>query len=123
MGSNNRKVLVLLFVSVVLFLDVSSVWALSARGHIIAAAKSAHTAIMAPLRGVFYDGPQRIYDAYQYEVYGREKEEKRGRFRYKLFAFWRAPGEEAKATIDGCVQSVVSLGEMTKSLLSIVFSD
>jgi hypothetical protein len=96
---------------------------MSVRGHIIEMSKSAQKVIIAPLKGVFIDGPQRIQDAYQYEVYGREKEEKRGLLRYKLFGLWRAPGEEAKAIIDGCVESIESLGEMGKSFLSIFFSD
>jgi hypothetical protein len=123
MESSNRKLVLTIFLAFFLLICASGVWALSARGHLIAAGKSAKNAIIAPVRGVFYDGPRRIADAYQYEVYGREKEEKRGRFRYKVFALWRAPGEEAKAIIDGGVASVASLGEMTKNLLSIFFSD
>jgi len=120
-----NKIIVIIVISnlflVSLFPKVS--YALSTRGHIIEAGKSVTDAVVAPLKGLFYVGPKHIRDAYQYEVYGREKEEKRGLLRYKLFALWRAPGEEAKAVIDGCVESVESLGAATKNIISIFFSD
>jgi hypothetical protein len=112
-----------IFQLILMLLYPSTSCAMSARGHMIESARSLTNVIIAPLKGIFYAGPLRIRDAYQYEVYGREKEEKRGLLRYKLFAMWRAPGEEMKATIDGVVESVESLGSVTKNLLSIFFSD
>jgi hypothetical protein len=96
---------------------------MSFRGHMIDAGKNLTKGIIAPFKGIFYTGPQNIKKAYQYEVYGREKVEKRGLFRYKMFAFWRAPGEELKALIDGSVEAVSFGGDAIKNILSAIFSD
>lgn len=106
-----------------LFLTPSSAQAKSVRGHIFEMSRSVYDAVKAPITGIFVDGPKRMYATYQYEVHGREKEEKRNLFRYKLFAIWRAPGEEVKAIIDGCTQSVEHLGTCAKEGISVFFSD
>ena len=121
---NNRIIVYFtLFLLIIGALFPQWIEAKSVRGHIITAGRNLSDAVAAPLKGIFILGPRRIKDAYQYEVHGREKKEKRGLLRYKLFALWRAPGEEVKGIIDGCVDSVHSLGEMTKSIISIFFSD
>ncbi|MDP3921041.1 MAG: hypothetical protein Q8R76_09600 [Candidatus Omnitrophota bacterium] len=54
---------------------------------------------------------------------GREEESKRGQWKYRLFALWRAPGDQLKGMIDGVVESAESGGNMLKEFLSIFFSD
>jgi len=60
---------------------------------------------------------------YKYEVYEREKPEKRRLLRYKLFAIISAPAVEIKTVIDGIVDSAAYSGKFCKELLSIPFSD
>lgn len=97
--------------------------ALSLRHHLINMGRNTAQIVIAPVYGTFIAGPKKVKEAYMYEVWGREKEEKRGLLRYKLFALWRAPGEEAKSIIDGLSESVTSAGTVIKELLSILFSD
>ena len=113
----------IVLVVIVGLLCVSNVYAKSIRGHIIGAGQDLVNVVVAPIKGLVYTGPQKIKKAYDYEVYGREKEEKRGLFRYKMFAVWRAPGEELKATIDGCVEAVSSCGAAVNEIISAIFSD
>ncbi len=98
-------------------------YAYSARHHLIEMGKNAGQMIGAPLEGIFINGPQNIKKAYTYEVWEREDQQKRGLLRYKLFALWRTPGEEAKGIIEGVVESVKAGGSLLKNLLSIFFSD
>ena len=98
-------------------------YALSARHHLYNAGRNFGQMIWAPIEGVLIRGPEQIHKTYQYEVWGREDAAKRGLLRYKLFALWRAPGEEIKSIIDGAVKSVDSCGGFLKELLSIFFSD
>ncbi len=95
----------------------------SARHHLINAGKNVGDVIVRPLHGIFVKGPKNIKDAYEYEVWGREEEQKRGLLRYRLFALWRAPGEEVKGIIDGLTGSVKALGNSCKEIISIFFSD
>ena len=111
------------FVVIVSLLCVSNVYAKSVRGHIIGAGAELTNVVVAPIKGIVYTGPKNIQKAYDYEVHGREKAEKRGLFRYKMFAVWRAPGEELKATIDGCVEAVSSCGAAVNEIISAIFSD
>jgi hypothetical protein len=78
---------------------------------------------ISPLKGAFVIGPKYVKDAYQYEVYGLEKPEKRGRLRNKLFAIYRAPAEETKGIIDGLVDGVKAGGRALKEFISIFFGD
>ncbi len=102
---------------------VSPVHAKSVRGHLIESGKELVNVVVSPVKGLVYTGPRNIKNAYTYEVYGREKEEKRGRFRYKMFAIWRAPGEELKATVSGITEGVTSLGKALNEVASVIFSD
>jgi hypothetical protein len=95
----------------------------SARHHLINMGKSLFKLTLAPLYGVFVKGPQNIKEAYDYELYGSDKPEKRGLLRKKLFALWRSPGEETKGVIDGLVDGVNAGGQFLKEFLSIFFSD
>ena len=114
------KIIIIALVSVFI---ISSVYAHSARHHVIDMGKSIIEAVFSPLYGIFIKGPKNVKEAYQYEVHEREDPQKRGLMRYKLFAIWRAPGEEAKGVIDGIVGSVKSLGNSLKEFISIFFSD
>jgi hypothetical protein len=79
--------------------------------------------IASPVKAAFKEGPKDVRTMYQHEVYEREKPEKRGLIRYKLFALFRAPAVELKAIIDGAVTSVSHVGSFCKEFLSIPFSD
>lgn len=117
-----NKIRVIIFV-IALALFSQDVYAKSTRGHIITMGRSLVVCVGAPFYGIFVKGPKNVKEAYQYEVWGREKPEKRGRLRGKLFGIWRAPGEEAKGIIDGVVDSVTAAGRLCKEFLSIFFSD
>ena len=95
----------------------------SIRHHLIDMGKNLVKLTFSPFYGVFIKGPRNIKQAYEYEVYGSEKAEKKGLLRKKLFALWRSPGEEAKGIIDGLVDSVKAGGQFLKEFLSIFFSD
>ncbi len=95
----------------------------SARHHVINMGKNLKDAALSPIKGLFITGPKNIQEAYQYEVWEREKQEKRGLLRYKLFALWRVPGEETKGIIDGLTNCVKHSGIFLKEFLSIFFSD
>ena len=98
-------------------------YAHSARHHLIKATKGIIGAAFSPLYGILIQGPKNIKEAYTYEVYQREKPEKRGQLRYKLFGIWRAPGEEVKGIIDGISDTVTHSTTSLKELVSILFSD
>lgn len=100
-----------------------SAYAYSIRRHLINMGKNLVEFTSSPLYGVFVKGPQNIKKAYTYEVWEREKPEKRGLWRYRLFALWRMPGEETKGIIDGLVGSVEATGGFLKEFISIFFSD
>ncbi len=97
--------------------------ALSAPHHLYKASRRLVEAVGGPLYGIFYDGPKRMKKAYQEEVWGAEKPEKRGKPIRVLKAVPRALGEEAKATVDGVTQSVVSAGQAAKELISVFLGD
>ncbi|MFH1578124.1 MAG: hypothetical protein ABIC18_03525 [Candidatus Omnitrophota bacterium] len=101
----------------------SQTQAYSVRHHLINMGKSLVELTFSPLYGAFVKGPKNIKEAYEYEVYGSEKPEKQGLLRKKLFAFWRAPGEETKGLIDGIIGSTKAGGRFLKEFLSIFFSD
>ncbi len=115
-----NKIIVIIILT---FLINNPIYAYSIRNHLINMSKNLVETIGAPLYGLFVEGPKRIKQAYKYEVYEREKPEKRNQTKYKLFGLWRAPGEEAKAIIDGSVDSVKSAGNFLKEFISIFFSD
>lgn len=114
---------ILLFLLLVTLTFSPNAYPYSARHHLINVGKSAIKIVIAPLHGLLIKGPQNIKDAYTYEAGKREKKEKRELLRYKLFAIWRAPGEEAKGIIDGVVEAVQAGGDLLKNFLSIFFSD
>ena len=95
----------------------------SIRHHLIDMGKNLVKFTFSPLYGAFIKGPKNIKEAYEYEVYGSEDPQKRGLLRKKLFAIWRAPGEEMKGIIDGLVDSAIAGGQFLKEFLSIFFSD
>lgn len=95
----------------------------STRHHLIDMGKSLVECVGAPFYHTFVQGPKDVKAEYNYEVWEREKPEKRGLLKYKLFGIWRAPGVEAKAIVDGVVESVKSAGNFVKEFLSIFFSD
>jgi hypothetical protein len=101
----------------------SQAYAYSIRHHLINMGKNLVEIATSPLYGTFVKGPRNIKQAYQYEVWGREKPEKRGLLRYKFFALWRAPGEEVKGIIDGLIGSIQACGCFLKEFISIFFSD
>ncbi|MDD5347046.1 MAG: hypothetical protein PHT59_00355 [Candidatus Omnitrophica bacterium] len=98
-------------------------YAYSTEHHAVNMGRDLLNVVASPIKAVVYEGPRDIKQMYQYEVYGREKPEKRGLLRYKLFALWSAPAVELKAVINGLVQSVSFAGDFCKELLSIPFSD
>lgn len=116
-----KKIAGLLFFFV--FLSIKDAYALSVRHHIYNMGRELVKVVTSPVEGVLIEGPKRIKATYQYEVHGREQPEARGLPQNYLFAFWRAPGEEMKAVIDGVVGSVQAAGNFTKEFLSIFFSD
>ena len=118
-----KRIINTLIISLCIWGCVYPAYAHSVRHHLIDTGKNFTDALCSPLYGIFIQGPKNIKDAYQYEVWGREKEEERGLLRYRLFAIWRAPGEEMKGIIDGLVGSITSLGKSGKEFLSIFFSD
>ena len=99
------------------------IYAYSARNHFINMGRNLVETIGGPLYGIFVKGPEKVKKAYKYEVYELEKPEKRNQLKSKIFGLWRAPGEEAKAIIDGSVDSVKSAGNFLKEFISIFFSD
>ena len=115
------KILILIILITLVF--SWQVHAHSIRHHLIDMGKNLVKLAFSPLYGIFIKGPRNIKEAYDYEVYGSEKPEKRGLLRKRLFALWRSPGEEAKGIIDGLVESVKAGGQFLKEFLSIFFSD
>ncbi len=113
---------VIIIVIVVLFLP-SSVYAYSVRHHLINMGRNLIEFSFSPLYGLFVKAPQNIKKAYIYEVWSREKPEKRGLLHYRIFAIWRAPGEAMKGALDGLVESVKAASNFSKEFLSIFFSD
>ena len=101
----------------------SPAYALSAPHHLYNFSRRLVEVVGAPLYAIFYDGPKRIKKAYQDEVWGVEKPEKRGKMINRLKSVPRAIGEEAKAAVDGVTQSVGSGGQAVKELISIFFGD
>lgn len=109
-------VLILLFVP-------GPVQARSTPHHIYNISRRLCETVGGPFYGVFVQGPKNIKETWQAEVWEQEKPEKRGKLQYKLFAVYRAPGEEAKGIIKGITDSVVSLGKACTELISIFFGD
>lgn len=98
-------------------------YAYSVRHHLINMGRNLVKMAFSPLYAAFIQAPRNIKETYGYEVWGREKPEKRGRFRYRLFAIWRSPAEATKAVLDGLIESVEASGEFSKEFLSIFFGD
>ena len=113
----------LIIITLIIFVYSHQARAHSIRHHLIDMGKNLVRLTISPIYGTFIKGPKNIKEAYNYEVYGSEKPEKRGILRKKLFALWRSPGEEAKGIIDGVVDSVKATGEFLKEFISIFFSD
>ncbi|HIE43547.1 MAG TPA: hypothetical protein EYP78_01960 [Candidatus Omnitrophica bacterium] len=119
-----REIKRVIFITLVLsFVGANFVYPLSARHHLINMGKSLIEMGTSPLYEVFIRFPQRIKEVYEYEVWGREKPEKRGYLRYKIFFLWRIPGELLKAVIEGAVGMVNAGGKFLKEAVSIFFSD
>ncbi len=97
--------------------------ALTAKHHLFNTCKDVLNIPLSVLKGVFVYAPQNVKKAYNYEVYQREKPEKRKKLRYKIFAIWRAPGEIVKGVIDGVTEGVLSGAKALKEVISIFFSD
>jgi len=116
----NRKPL---FLFLIFLLYSPHAWAYTPEHHLVNMGRDLLNVIASPVKAVFKEGPKNIRKMYEYEVYGREKPEKRGLIRYKLFALFRAPAVGLKAIIDGAVSSVSYAGSFCKELLSIPFSD
>ncbi len=91
--------------------------------HLVNMGRDILNVISSPFKALFYKGPQNVKKMYKYEVYEREKPEKRGLLRYKFFAIISAPAVEVKTFIDGIVESAAYSGKFCKELLSIPFSD
>ena len=91
--------------------------------HLVNMGRDILNVISSPIKALFYKGPQNVKKMYKYEVCEREKPEKRGLLRYKLFAIISAPAVEIKTVIDGIVDSAAYSGKFCKELLSIPFSD
>jgi len=117
------KRLTTLFLILLILTVTNPVHASSTRGHLITMGRSLIETIGSPLYGIFIQGPKNAKQAYTYEAWGREKEEKRGLMRYKMLGVWRAPGEEAKGAISGLVDCTKSAGNFFTELISIFFSD
>ena len=118
-----KKVNIALLTIILLVMLSPQTYPYSIRHHLINIGKGLVETVGSPLYGTFIQGPKNIKNAYNYEVWEREKEEKRGLLRYKLFGIWRAPGEQLKGMIDGVVDSVKGCGKALKNILSIFFSD
>jgi len=101
----------------------SPAYALSPPHHLYNASRRLVEMVGAPFYFLFCEGPRRMKAAWQAEVWGQEKPEKRGKFRYRLQAVPRMVGEEAKAAVDGATHSVDSAGRAAKELISIFLGD
>jgi len=119
----NKKISAIFIIFILTIFVGKPVYPYSIRHHLINMGKNLATSVTSPFYGIFIKGPRNIKEAYEYEVWGREKSEKRGLLKYKLFTLRRAPGEEIKGLIDGVVISVKSTGLFLKELVSIFFSD
>lgn len=118
-----RKLInIIILLSLILFLSQKS-YAYTTEHHLVNMGRNLLNVVFSPLKGAFIQGPQEIKKMYKYEVYEREKPEKRGLLRYKIFALWSAPAVELKAIIDGLVNSAAAGGKFFKEFLSIPFSD
>lgn len=113
---------IIILLSLILFLCGES-YGYSTEHHLVNMGRDLLNVVFSPVKGVFINGPRDIKKMYKYEVHEREKPEKRGLLRYKIFAVWSAPAVELKAIIDGLVNSVASGGKFLKEFLSIPFSD
>ncbi|MFH1655031.1 MAG: hypothetical protein ABH954_00260 [Candidatus Omnitrophota bacterium] len=118
--SNLNRILI----TAILFLTLTSPsFAYTTIHHFVNMGRDILNAASAPVKAVFINGPKNVKKMYEYEVYEREKPEKRNLLRYKLFAIISAPAVEMKALIDGVVDSVTYTGKFCKEFLSIPFSD
>ncbi|MCX7927933.1 MAG: hypothetical protein N2606_07385 [Candidatus Omnitrophica bacterium] len=117
----NKKIILITWI-VILFYQQTA-FAYTIEHHLINMGRDALNVLASPIKAIFFKGPQDIKRMWQYEVYGKEKPQKRGLWRYRLYALWRAPAVELKAGVDGVVQSITYLGSFSKELLSIFFGD
>jgi hypothetical protein len=117
-----RHIKIIILLSLSLFLSGKS-YAYTTEHHLVNMGRDVLNVVFSPLKGAFIQGPHDIKKVYNYEVYEREKPEKRGLLRYKIFAVCSAPAVELKAIIDGAVNSVTSAGKFFKESLCIFFSD
>jgi len=106
-----------------LFLLQNICSARTVKEHILNIIKELSYTPLSVLKGIFLYSVENVKKAYNYEVYQREKPEKRGKLRYKLFAIWRSIGEVGKGVIDGFKESVIHTTRALKELISIFFSD
>ena len=107
----------------IFLLSPCQTFALSPPHHLYNISRRLCEVVGAPIYGVFFQGPKNIKEAYVSEVWEQEKPENRGQLHRKLFALWRAPGEEAKGIIKGITDSVSSLGQAGTELISLFFGD
>lgn len=112
-----------LLIAASVLLTASPVFAASTRGHLIHMGKELGRTLGAPFYHLLVKGPRDIGEMYTYEVRERENPEERNKFRYKMFAAWRAPGVETKAAVEGVVKTVEHAGDFLKEFVSIFFSD
>lgn len=117
------KTILIIGLAFICWVQPGRAYALSGRHHLINTCKNLGQAVMAPFYGLLIKGPKNVKQAYKYEVWEREKPEKRGLLRYKMFGLWRAPGEESKGIIDGLTESINFQGQALKEFISIFFSD
>ena len=116
--------LIRIFITVILFLTLATPsFAYTTAHHFVNMGRDILNVISSPFKAIFLNGPKNVKKMYKYEVYEREKPEKRNVFRYKLFAIISAPAVEMKALIDGIVDSCTYTGKFCKEFLSIPFSD
>lgn len=113
----------ILIASSLLCFPALPVFALSTVHHLYNFSRQCCRVIAAPIKGALIRGPQAIKAAYVAEVWEQEKPEDQGKFRNKLFGVWRAPGEEAKAIIDGITEGLSVAGDAFKEIISIFWGD
>ena len=113
-----------ILITTCLFLTLTSPsFAYTTPHHFVNMGRDLLNVVVSPVKAVFVNGPKNVKKMYKYEVYERERPEKRKLFRYKLFAIISAPAVEIKALIDGIVDSISYSGKFCKEFLSLTFSD
>lgn len=117
------KIFVIFLFSVSMCLYCPASFALSTPHHLYSMSRACVRVIGALPYALFVQGPKNIKETYRQEVWEQEKEKHRGKMKYKLAGIARAPGEEAKAVVDGVVFLVTDTGAFCKDFISIFFGD